>query len=141
MIVLDTNVISEIMRPAPDQGVAAWLAAQDPLDLATTSITLAEIQRGIVKLPKGKRRSGLEERFSAFVEEAFSGRLLVFDKDAAYVCGDVSAEREERGLHADIVDMMIAAIVKTVGATLATRNTSDFDACGIPLINPWQRED
>lgn len=129
------------MRPAPDQGVAAWLAAQDPLDLATTSITLAEIQRGIVKLPKGKRRSGLEERFSAFVEEAFSGRLLVFDKDAAYVCGDVSAEREERGLHADIVDMMIAAIVKTVGATLATRNTSDFDACGIPLINPWQRED
>lgn len=140
MIVLDTNVISEIMRPAPDASVKAWLAAQDTLKLATTTITIAEIQRGIVRLPGGKRRKGLEERFSAFVEDAFSDRLLTFNKAAAYACGDVSAARERRGLHADAVDMMIAAIVKIAGATLATRNINDFEACGIALTNPWQTE-
>ncbi len=140
MIVLDTNVISELMRPAPDAGVTAWLAAQDPLDLATTTITIAEIQRGIVRLPNGRQRKSLEERFSAFVEEAFPGRLLAFDRDAAYACGEVSAARERKGLHADAVDMMIAAIVKTAGGTLATRNTRHFEQCGIALANPWRSE-
>ena len=140
MIVLDTNILSEIMKPVPDAGVKAWLAARDPLDLATTSITIAEIQRGIVRLPRGKRRKGLEERFSAFVEEAFAGRLLSFDKAAAYAFGEVSAARERQGRHADAVDMMIAAIVKTAEATLATRNTSDFEECGIALINPWGQQ-
>jgi len=140
MIVLDTNVISELMRPAPDAGVRTWLAAQDPLDLATTTITIAEIRRGIVRLPNGKQRKRLEERFSAFVEEAFPGRLLVFDRDAAYACGEVAAARERKGLHADAVDMMIAAIVKAAGATLATRNTRDFEECGIALANPWRSE-
>jgi toxin FitB len=138
VIVLDTNVISELMRPAPDTGVKTWLAAQDPLELATTTITVAEIQRGIVRLADGRRRKSLEERFSAFVDEAFRGRLLAFDRDAAYACGDVSAARERKGLHADAVDMMIAAIVKTAEATLATRNISDFAECGIALANPWR---
>lgn len=138
MIVLDTNIISEIMRPAPDAAVASWLAARDPLDLATTCITIAEIQRGIVRLPNGKRRKSLDERFSAFVEDAFQGRLLAFDKEAAYACGEVSAARERTGRHADAVDMMIAAIAKVAGATLATRNTGDFEECGIALANPWR---
>ena len=138
MIVLDTNVISELMRPAPDHRVRAWLAARDPLELAITTITVAEIRRGIVRLPNGRHRKRLEEKFSAFVEEAFVGRLLVFDQAAAYACGEVSAARERTGLHADAVDMMIAAIVKSAGATLATRNTSDFEQCGIRLANPWQ---
>ncbi len=138
MIVLDTNVIWELMRPAPDDGVRAWLAAKDPLDLAITTITVAEIRRGIVRLPNGRQRKRLEEKFSAFVEEAFAGRLLVFDQAAAYACGEVSAARERKGLHADAVDMMIAAIVKSAGATLATRNTSDFEQCGLRLANPWQ---
>ncbi|MEE4639952.1 MAG: type II toxin-antitoxin system VapC family toxin [Wenzhouxiangella sp.] len=138
MIVLDTNVISELMRPAPDDGVKAWIAAKAPLDLAITTITVAEIRRGIVRLPNGRKRERLEEKFSAFVEEAFAGRLLVFDQSAAYACGEVSADRERKGLHADAVDMMIAAIVKSAGATLATRNTSDFELCGIGLANPWQ---
>ncbi|MEM1270238.1 MAG: type II toxin-antitoxin system VapC family toxin [Bacteroidota bacterium] len=137
MTVLDTNVISELMRPAPDPRVAEWLMDQHPLDITTTCITVAEIQRGLMRLPEGKRRSGLEQRFSAFVDEAFSDRLLVFDKRAAYACGEISAMREQHGLHADAVDMMIASIVKAAGATLATRNTSDFRRCGIPLINPW----
>lgn len=138
MIVLDTNVISELMRPAPDDGVKAWISAKDPLELAVTTITVAEIQRGIVRLPKGRQRKRLEEKFSAFVEEAFTGRLLVFDQAAAYACGEVSAARERKGLHADAVDMMIAAIVKTAQATLATRNIGDFEQCGITLANPWQ---
>ena len=138
MIVLDTNVISELMRPAPDGGVRAWIAAKDPLELAITTITVAEIRRGIVRLPNGRQRKRLEEKFSAFVEEGFAGRLLVFDRAAAFACGEVSAARERKGLHADAVDMMIAAIVKSAAATLATRNTSDFEQCGIGLANPWQ---
>ncbi|MDX1439540.1 MAG: type II toxin-antitoxin system VapC family toxin [Rubricoccaceae bacterium] len=141
MIVLDTNIISEVMRPVPDPTVGAWLAEQDPLALATTTITIAEIRRGIARLPKGKKRNSLEERFSGFVDDAFLGRLLAFDKNAAYACGDVAAAREEKGLHADAVDMMIAGIVKSINATLATRNTSDFKECGIALINPWQQSD
>ena len=138
LIVLDTSVISELMRPAPNGGVRAWIDAKDPLDLAITTITVAEIRRGIVRLPDGRQRKRLEEKFSAFVEEAFADRLIVFDRAAAYVCGEVSAARERKGLHADAVDMMIAAIVKSTGAILATRNTSDFEQCGIELANPWQ---
>ena len=138
MIVLDTNVISELMRPAPDEAVRTWIAAKDPLDLAITTITVAEIRRGIERLPNGRQRKRLEEKFSAFVEEAFAGRLLPFDRAAAYACGDVSAAREQKGLHADAVDMMIAAIVRTSQATLATRNTGDIKQCGIALAKPWQ---
>ena len=137
MIILDTNVISELMRPAPAPTVVAWLEAQDPLVLATTCITVAEIQRGIARMPKGKRRQSLQKRFAAFVEEAFPGRLLAFDEPAAYACGEVSAARESKRLHADAVDMMIAAIARHADAALATRNTSDFENCGLKLINPW----
>ena len=139
MIVLDTNVISEIMRPVPDEGVKTWLAAQDPLDLATTSITIAEIQRGILRLPNGRRRKDREGRFAAFIGDSFAQRLLPFDRASAYACGEVSARRERKGLHSDAVDMMIAGIVTTAQAMLATRNTTDFDACGLALINPWQQ--
>lgn len=138
MIVLDTNIVSELMRTEPHAKVVTWLAAQDQLQLATTSITIAEIQRGLARLPKGKRRTGLTRRFAAFAEAAFAGRLLPFDKVAAYACGDVSGARERQGLHADAVDMLIAATVKTNDAVLATRNTKDFEGCGIALINPWQ---
>jgi len=128
------------MRPVPNADVRAWLARQDPLELNTTTITFAEIHRGIARLPNGRRRENLEQRFSAFVEDAFPGRVLAFDRDSAFDCGEVSAARERQGLHADAVDMMIAAIVKVAGATLATRNTRDFEQCGIPLFNPWQTE-
>ena len=140
MIILDTNVISEIMRPEPDVGVKAWLAARNPLDLAVTSITISEIQRGIVRLPKGRRRKGLEDRFAAFINASFTGRLLAFNEAAAYACGQASARREQKGLHADAVDMMIAGIAASTKASLATRNTRDFEECGIPLINPWRPE-
>jgi toxin FitB len=137
VIVLDTNVISELMRPVPDARVTTWLDAQDPLSLYTTTITVAEIQQGIHCLPKGKRRSNLEQGFERFVAAAFPGRLLGLDQQAANACGRVSQLREQKGLHADMVDMLIAAIVTTAQASLATRNISDFEACGLKLINPW----
>lgn len=137
MIILDTNVISELMRPAPDAKVEAWLAARDPLKVTTTTITIAEIQRGIHRLPAGKRRKDLETRFAAFIDEAFRDHLLAFDREAAFACGEVAAARERKGLHADPIDMMIAAIAKVSAATLATRNTGDFEACGVLLVNPW----
>ncbi len=137
MIILDTNVISELMRPAPDVKVEAWLAGRDPLNVTTTTITIAEIQRGIHRLPAGKRRKDLERRFAVFIDEAFRDQLLPFDREAAFACGEVAAARERRGLHADPVDMMIAAIAKVSAATLATRNIGDFEACGVPILDPW----
>jgi len=138
MIVLDTNVISELMRANPDPYVIAWVTAQDTLNLTMTTITVAEIMRGVLRLPEGKRRTDLKARFSAFVAEGFSGKLLSFDEKAAVLCGEVSSLRESQGLNADIVDMMIAATARQAGAKLATRNVSDFAGCGIDLINPWE---
>lgn len=138
MIVLDTNVVSETMRSAPDPTVLAWLAARNPLDLATTTITLAEIRRGIMRLPDGRRQRSLEDRFAAFIGDAFAGRLFAFDEAAAYSCAAASAARERAGLHVDAVDMMIAGIVKAQGAALATRNVADFGECGFALVDPWR---
>lgn len=138
MIVLDTNVISELMRADPDPYVIAWVTAQDTHNLTITTITVAEIMRGILRLPEGKRRTDLQARFSAFVTEGFSGKLLSFDEKAAVLCCEVSSLRESQGLNADMVDMMIAATARQAGAKLATRNVSDFTGCGIDLINPWE---
>lgn len=138
MIVLDTNVISELMRVEPDPYVVAWVSAQDTLKLTLTTITVAEIMRGIWRLPEGKRQKDLQARFSGFVDEGFSGKLLEFDSKAAALCGEISALRENQGLNADMVDMMIAATVRAAGAKLATRNVTDFTGCGIDLINPWE---
>lgn len=137
MKVLDTNVISELMREAPDVKVLAWVAAQRPLTLAITTITLAEIGRGLQRKPAGKRREGLEQRFVEFIGRGFRGRVLAFDEDAARCYGELAAARERSGLHADAVDLMIVAIAKNAGALVVTRNISDFDGCGIELINPW----
>ncbi|MBZ0257346.1 type II toxin-antitoxin system VapC family toxin [bacterium] len=138
MIILDTNVISELMRETPHENVKAWIAANKPTDLSLTTITIAEIQRGLARLPKGKRRNTLELKFSTFISEAFSGRIYSFDEDAAIVYGKVAAKREKEGFNTDAVDLMIAAIVKSRNASIATRNTKDFDGCGIQVINPWE---
>lgn len=137
MIVLDTNVISEVMRETPDEQVVTWLGRQKSLNLAVTTITLAEIQRGLKRLPAGKRRKQLETNFFHFIARGFQGRVLPFDEQAARMYGDVCAQRESKGLHADALNLMIAAIVKSANASLATRNVSDFEQCGIKLINPW----
>ena len=138
MILLDTNVISEMMRDEPDGRVAAWMKRQKSLHLAVSTITLAEIQRGLKRLPAGKRRKALEAGFAEFIARGFAGRVLAFDEAAARIHGDVCALRESKGLPTDPVDLMIAATAKTADASIATRNTGDFEHCGIKLINPWR---
>lgn len=137
-IILDTNVISELMREAPDQKVTAWIDTKKPLYLGLTTITIAEIQRGLIRLPMGKRRARLTTSFTSFVKEAFSGRIFSFDEDAAWIYGEIAAKCESKGLNTDAVDLMIAAIVKSHNAAIAARNTKDFLGCGIEIINPWE---
>lgn len=138
MIILDTNVISELMKDQPDPQVKQWIGSQKTRDLALTAIAIAEIVRGLSRLPNGKRRHTLEQNFSAFVHEAFGGRIFPFDEDAALVYGNLAASREQAGMKADPVDLMIASIAKNHNASIATRNIKDFTGCEITLINPWE---
>lgn len=138
MIVLDTNVLSETLRAAPDAQVLAWLEAQPTSALFTTTITRAEILYGVRLLPKGRRRDKLQSVVLAILDEDFSGRTLAFGNSAADGYADIAAERKAKGRPISQSDAMIAAIVRAHGATLATRNTSAFTDCGIDLVDPWQ---
>ncbi|MGH9343718.1 MAG: type II toxin-antitoxin system VapC family toxin [Terriglobia bacterium] len=137
MILLDTNVLSEGTKPKPSESVLRWLDAQDALSIFTTSISQAEILYGIERLPAGKRRSRLSAAATKTFAEDFDGRILPFDRDAAAWYAKVVAERESAGRPISQFDAMIAAIARSHKATLATRNTADFEGCGIQLINPW----
>lgn len=139
MIILDTNVISELMKEYPNQSVSNWITKHRPTNLVITAIAIAEIQRGILRLPEGKRRQKLGDNFTSFVENAFGGRILPFDEAAAYAYGEISAQREAAGFNTDAVDLMIAAIAIIHNATLATRNLKDFKDCGVDLVNPWDQ--
>lgn len=137
MIILDTNVISELMKPSPDQAVKDWIARQKPINLAIGTITIAEIQYGILLLPRGKRRFQLQVNFEAFIDGAFLGRVFAFDEASAYIFSQIAAERKKSGFNTDSVDLMIAAIAKHHKADIATRNVKDFEGCGIGVVNPW----
>ena len=137
MIILDTNVVSEFMREQPDHSVVEWISKHKPIHLGVTTIAIAEIQKGLCRLPKGKRRTSLENSFMTFISEGFHGRIFSFDEDSAYAYGDIAAQREKAGFNIDAVDLMIAAIARTYKATIATRNMKDFEGCGIAIVNPW----
>ena len=137
MIVLDTNVISEMMKASPEASVAKWLAQQKLSRLYTTWINIAEIQQGIFRLPNGKRKQNLTDVFSGFIQNAFEDRILSFDKAASFEYARISEQREATGLHVDSVDLMIAAIASANNFKIATRNVSDFHHCDLELINPW----
>ena len=137
MIVLDTNVLSEMFRPSPAAAVLDWLAAQEPLTVFTTSITLAEILYGVEALPGGKRRTQLAAAVERVFAEEFQGRILSFDEEAARTYSKIVAGRDAAGRPVSEADAMIAAIVRSRRAVLATRNTSDFEECELRLINPW----
>jgi predicted nucleic acid-binding protein len=141
MIILDTNVISELMRDNPAAIVKQWISQQKAVHLSLTTITIAEIQRGLMRLPTGKRRTNLEVNFNRFLTAAFAGRVFSFDQQAADLYGQISAEREHAGFHVDAVNLMIASIAKNENAKIATRNIKDFIGCGIELINPWESTD
>jgi toxin FitB len=138
MIILDTNVISELMRANPFPQVVAWVAKVDAAELATTTITEAEILYGIEILGKSKRRDGLLAAAEAMFAEEFAGRIFAFDSDAARAFSRISAHRRAFGKPISFPDAQIAAIAKTRRAKLATRNTVDFADCGLDVIDPWK---
>lgn len=137
MILLDTNVISEWMRPSPAPSVIAWLDRQSAADLYLPSIGKAEIEAGIMRLPEGKRRDGLRRAAETLFTE-FSDRCLSLDCEAATEYGEVIAVAKSLGRPISVEDALIAAITNRHGCTLATRNVKDFDYLpGLKLINPW----
>ncbi|MFP6559326.1 type II toxin-antitoxin system VapC family toxin [Paraburkholderia sp. B3] len=137
MIVLDTNVLSETLRPRPDDRVMAWLASQSRAGLFTTAITRAEIFYGVGLLPDGSRRRELRTAVEAIFDEDFAGRVLGFDSDAADVYATIAVARRNAGRPMSQFDAMIAACARSRGAALATRNVKDFTDCEIAIIDPW----
>ncbi len=136
MIVLDTNVASELMRPRPQSLVQEWTLRYPPLSLYATAVTFAEIRYGIERLPPGRNRDRLSAA-STEVFASFSDKVLPFDQTAAEHYGDIVATRERAGRPIGVPDAQIAAICRAAGASLATRNRSDFEGTGIELVDPW----
>ncbi len=137
MIILDTNVLSEMMKSRPSGEVLAWLNSQRTPDLFTTVVTEAEVFDGIERLPAGKRQAGLRREAEAVFANDFSGRVLPFEQRDARGYAEIRAGRSAIGRPISVQDAMIAAICRGQDAQLATRNTSDFEDCGIVLIDPW----
>lgn len=136
MIVLDTNVVSELMRPAPEPAVVAWVMSLDASVQYTTAITAAEIGYGIERLPDGRRKSLLRDA-AREVFAGFSDKVLSFDVDAAYEYADVVSSQERQGHPINALDAQIAAICRSRGAVLATRNGKDFAGIAIEVVDPW----
>ena len=137
MIILDTNVISELMKPEPSAIVLDWIRGQEQGNLAVSAITLAEIAYGLGRLPQGKRREDLQGRFERLIEQGFHERVFEFGAKSALLYGELCNIRLSQGLHVDAFDMMIAAIAKLHDCAIATRNTGDFQGCSLQLINPF----
>lgn len=137
MILLDTNVLSALMRREADSAVVAWLDAQPPESIWTTAITVCEIRFGLEILAKGRKRKALEEAFASALAEDLDGRVLAFDQAAADAAATISARQREAGRPVEIRDVQIAGIAAARKAALATRNTRHFEGTRITLINPW----
>jgi len=137
MIILDTNVVSEAIRTQPDETVAAWLSARPSSSLFITTITQAELLYGLQLLPDGKRRDALTDAIHTILRDGFRGRVLPFDGPAAEAYATIAAGRRSRGTPISAFDAQIAAIARSRGAGVATRNVADFDGCGIDLLDPW----
>lgn len=137
MIIFDTDVLSELMRPKPSTRVVAWVAKQPAAEVFTTAITEAEIFYGIELLAKGKRREGLLAAAEAMFAEDLAGRVFAFDSDTARIFSKIGAHRRALGKPISHADAQIAAISQARGAKLATRNVADFADCGLDLVDPW----
>lgn len=137
MILLDTNVLSALMRTEPDAEVVAWLDELPPESVWTTSITVFEVRMGLELLDERRRRRRLEEAFHAMLEEDFEGRIAVFDRSSAEAAARVAAERRKAGRPVDFRDMEIAGIALARKAALASRNVKHFDGIGLELVDPW----
>lgn len=137
MIVLDTNIISEMMKSLPAIEVSNWLDQQDAVELYMTTVTIAEISYGLNALPDGNRRKLLENAFNKVIQVAFKHRILPFDEPAAYLYGKLMGNRKALGRPMSMLEGQIAAITRLQEATLATRNIRDFANCDIDLVNPF----
>lgn len=137
MIVLDTNVLSEALRPAPEPSVLAWLQNQPRASVFITTVTRGEILYGIRLLSDGKRRRGLWNAAQRIFDEDFAGQVLSFDGEAADMYAEIAASRRTAGKPISQFDAMIAAMARSRGASLATRNVKDFEDCGTDVVNPW----
>ena len=136
MIVLDTNVLSALMRQTPDKNVIVWLDKQPRTSIWTTAVTILEIRFGLQVMPLGKRRSLLIREFETVLDK-IGYRVAPFDAAAAQQAGDLMASRQKKGRPGDLRDTMIAGIVLAHHATLATRNITHFEDLSVPVINPW----
>ena len=137
MILLDTNVVSEPLRPAPDHRVVAWIDAQALETLFLSAITVAELRAGVALLPAGKRRAGLQESLETRVLPLFAGRVLAFDLGCTQAYAALVAKARASGLAITSADGYIAAIAAANGLAVATRDTGPFEAAGVTVINPW----
>lgn len=136
MIILDTNVLSELMRPVPDPAIGRWMLGLGDTPLATTAVTVSEIAYGLERLVDGRRKNNLVARFDQLIAAAGELTVLPFDEDAALVCGRYRALKEREGPHTPPSDMMIASIAGALGADIATRYTKDFAGLPMTVINP-----
>lgn len=137
MILLDTNVVSALMRRDPEAAVVSWLDNQPAESIWTTSITVFEVRTGLELLEPGRRRQQLEKTFEELLADELEGRVQSFDKAAAIAAGTIAAQRQSAGRSLEIRDVQIAGIATARRASLATRNTRHFDGLGIDLLDPW----
>lgn len=140
MFILDTNVVSELMREHPQHEVVAWIDRQLTNDLYVTAVTEAEVRMGIAILPEGERQRGLADAARRAFGVLFAERVLPFDSDAAHAYAAIAAVRRSSGLPISHADCQIAAIARSRSASVVTRNVNDFESCGIRVVNPWTAE-
>jgi predicted nucleic acid-binding protein len=137
-MVLDTNVISELIRPQPAPSVLAFVDALDMSDFGITAVTAAELLYGVERLPPGRRRTELTQAVNATIEEDFDGRVEPFDAASAVYYAVLVTDREKAGRPISTADAQIASICRKLRASLATRNTKDFEGTGVTVVDPWQ---
>jgi predicted nucleic acid-binding protein len=137
VILPDTNILSELMRPAPAAAVEQWLADQPEASVFISSITEADLRYRAKTMPTGQRQASLVAEIEGMIREDFGGRILPFDSPAAIAFAEIAAQRRQAGRPISQADAQIAAIARSRGAVLATRNVPDFEGCGVEVINPW----
>jgi toxin FitB len=138
MIILDTNILSELMRPSPEARVLVWMDGLHRSDIGITAISVAEILYGIGSLPDGKKKRRLFEAATTVFDEHFVDRIFAFDHFAAVEYADIVCQRDKLGTPISAADAQIAGICRFYSAGFATRNTKDFENTGLLLINPWE---
>lgn len=138
MIILDTNVVSELMRPAPEPRVLRWFSGQAAEDLHITTVTMAEVLYGIELISTSRRRDVLRAGAEKMFEAVFADRILMYEDRAARAFSQIASARRRQGKPISESDAQIAAIARVLGATLATRNPYVFEGCGVRLVNPWE---